>query len=170
MTRADRPDVRVRAATPVDVPALSLIATATFLETFAGILPGNAIVAHCAAAYDPAALAAKLGTSFLAEAPRGAPVGFAQVMAPDLPGALEGDVELKRIYLLSRFHGTGAGAALLSAAIGAAAGHRRLLLGVYAHNGRAIAFYRKNGFELIGERRFDVGGQLFDDVVLARPL
>jgi len=102
--------------------------------------------------------------------PGSAPVGFAQLTAPELPGAQDGDIELKRIYLLSRFHGTGVGAALMAAAVAGAAGHKRLLLGVYARNARAIAFYRKQGFEPIGERQFDVGGQLFDDVVLARPL
>ena len=171
---ADGQAWRIRQAEAGDVAALSLVATATFLETFAGVLPGGAIVAHCARAYAPEAFAAYLAKgsrAWIAEAaPGDAPVGFTQLTAPDLPGALDGDIELKRIYLLSRFHGTGAGAALMTAAVAGAEGYRRLLLGVYARNARAIAFYRKQGFEQIGERQFDVGGQLFDDVVLARPL
>jgi diamine N-acetyltransferase len=82
----------------------------------------------------------------------------------------KGDVELKRIYVLSRFHGTGVGAALMSAATSGAGAASRLLLGVYAGNARAIAFYTKNGFEPIGQRKFDVGGTLYDDVVLGRQL
>ena len=171
---ADGQDWQVRQAEAGDVAALSLVGTATFLETFAGVLPGPAIVAHCARSYAPEAFAAYLAKgsrAWIAEAvPGDAPVGFAQLTAPDLPGAQDGDVELKRIYLLSRFHGTGVGAALMAAAVAGAAGHKRLLLGVYARNARAIAFYRKQGFEPIGERQFDVGGQLFDDVVLARAL
>ena len=34
-------------------------------------------------------------------------------------------------------------------------------------NHRAIGFYTKQGFRQIGTRRFDVGGTLYDDVVLA---
>jgi ribosomal protein S18 acetylase RimI-like enzyme len=49
-------------------------------------------------------------------------------------------------------------------------GHARLLLGVKADNARAIAFYEKQRFRLIDTRRFDVGGTLYDDVVLARDL
>src|SRR3546814_4633931 len=64
---------------------------------------------------------------------------------------------LKRIYSLSRFHGSGLGAALMREAVAAAEGHRRLLLGVYARNERALAFYRKQGFVDIGTRRFNVG-------------
>lgn len=164
----------VREAEVGDIAALSLVASATFLETFAGVLPGDAIVAHCANAYAPERFAdyfAKGSRAWILEAaPGGAPIGFAQLTVPDLPGAGPGDVELKRIYLLSRLHGSGAGAALMAAAVAGAAGHARLLLGVYAHNARALTFYRKQGFVPVGERRFDVGGQLFDDVVLARPL
>ena len=46
----------------------------------------------------------------------------------------------------------------------------RLLLGVKQDNERAIGFYRKQGFEQIATRRFDVGGTFYDDVVLARAL
>ncbi|MDZ3830193.1 MAG: N-acetyltransferase [Sphingopyxis sp.] len=165
---------RVRPATRADAGALALIGAATFLETFAGILDGDAIVAHCERAHSRAAYEAYIDSgalAWLAEIGTGnAPVGFALSSAPDLPGARPGDYELKRIYSLSRFHGSGLGAALMKAAVDAAAEYERLLLGVYAGNARAIAFYRKQGFEPIAERQFDVGGKLYDDVVLARPI
>ena len=58
----------------------------------------------------------------------------------------------------------------MDAAVDAARGFQRLLLGVYRGNHRAIAFYRKSGFEQIAERRFEIGGTFYDDIVLARPL
>ncbi|MBL7396011.1 hypothetical protein, partial [Escherichia coli] len=83
-----------------DIAALSLVASATFLETFAGVLPGAAIVAHCANAYAPERFADYFASGsrgwILEAAPGGAPVGFAQLTAPDLPGAVPGDIELKR--------------------------------------------------------------------------
>lgn|SRR5690606_12299788 len=170
----DGPTWTIREAGGHDAPALALIGAATFLETFAGILDGAAIAAHCAAQHSEAAYRAALasgGRAWLAEAePGGAPVGFALVGKPDLDAAEAGDIELKRIYSLSRFHGSGMGAALMHEVVAAAKGHRRLLLGVYAHNARALAFYRKQGFADIGTRRFNVGGRLYDDRVLARPL
>lgn len=165
---------RLREAGSDDAPALALIGAATFLETFAGILDGDAIVAHCAAQHNEKAYRALLASgarAWIAEAqPGGAPIGFALVTKPDLAAAEEGDIELKRIYSLSRFHGTGLGAALMNQALAAAANHRRLLLGVYAGNARALAFYRKQGFADIGTRQFNVGGKLYDDLVLGRPL
>lgn len=165
---------RIRTAGADDTAALALVGAATFLETFAGVLAGDAIVAHCARAHTPQAYAGYLAGSahaWLAERdPGGAPIGFALLTPADLPCSRDGDVELKRIYTLSRFHGLGIGAALMDAVLDAAKGAKRLLLGVYAGNERAIAFYRKQGFVPVGERRFDVGGTLYDDLVLARPL
>jgi diamine N-acetyltransferase len=101
-------------------------------------------------------------------------VGFSLVGSADLPGSSTdgSDVELKRIYILSKFHGAGAGLKLMNLAIEYAQQHgfARLLLGVYAGNGRARAFYSKHGFIEIAERQFQVGNRLYDDVVLARAL
>ena len=170
----DIPTWTIREAGEDDASALALIGVATFLETFAGILDGDAIVGHCAAKHNAAAYRDHVATgarAWIAEAqPGGAPIGFALVGKPDLAAALDGDIELKRIYSLSRFHGTGLGAALMKQALEAASGYRRLLLGVYAGNQRAIAFYRKQGFADLGTRQFNVGGKLYDDLVLARPL
>lgn len=164
----------IRPADETDVEALALIGAATFLETFLGTLDGDAIIQHCAKAHSIEAYRRYFetgGKAWLACATPGeAPVGFALIGTADLAAAADGDIELKRIYLLSRLHGTGCGAALMAAALGGASGHRRLLLGVYAGNARALAFYAKQGFAKIANRRFDVGGKLYDDVVLARPL
>ena len=100
----------------------------------------------------------------------GAPLGYALIGQPDLDAAQDGDVELKRIYSLSRFHGSGMGAALMNAAVQASAGYQRLLLGVYHGNARALKFYAKQGFTQIGTRQFQVGPRLYDDYILARPL
>jgi ribosomal protein S18 acetylase RimI-like enzyme len=164
----------IRAAGPEDAPALALVGAATFLETFAGTVDGGAIVRHCARVHSAEAYARQFrdgASAFLATtAPGDAPVGYALLGRPDLPGAADGDIELKRIYALSRFHGSGLGNALMAAALAAAAGHRRLALGVYRGNARALAFYARHGFATVGERRFDVGGIAYDDLVLARPL
>lgn len=169
-------DWTLRAATPGDADRLALIGAATFLDGFAGILPGRAIVAHCRRHHSADSYARLLGdgaAGWLVEAATGgAPLGYALVTRPDLPGGGDGDIELKRIYLLSRLQGSGAGAALMTRAIDHARGQgaARLLLGVYVRNDRAIAFYRRHGFSAIGARQFQVGDQLCDDLVLARDL
>jgi len=187
--------VRLRRATINDAPALALVGAATFLEAFTWMLPGADIIAHCeknhtAEAYR-AALAQPHTRITLAETvASGAPVGYAMLVEPELPSfdVQPGDVELKRIYLLSRFRsrrtapvldstgrplaGLSAGQALMNAAIAEAQsmGCRRLLLGTNADNQRAIGFYRRNNFADAGTRSFQVGRQCCCDLIMARPL
>ena len=80
--------------------------------------------------------------------------------------------EIKRIYLLHRFQGQGLGAQLMEEALAdaKAAGFTRALLGVFGRNAAAIAFYRRQGFGQVGVRRFQVGANTYDDLVLARDL
>ena len=164
--------VTIREAGIEDAARLSLVSNATFLETFAGRIDGEALVAHCDTHHEAAYLAKLLeggARAWLAETD-GAPVGYALLNRPELEAADKGDIELKKIYVLSRFHGSGIARQLFDIVLQAAAGNNRLLLGVKEDNYRAIAFYRKQGFTQISTRRFDVGGKLYDDVVLARDL
>jgi len=168
----------IQEAGPGDAGRLAMVGQATFLETFAGILNGDDILAHCARQHAPELYADWLkkpeARLWLAETERGgAPVGYLVMDKPALPVALtQGDVEIKRIYLLHRFQGGGTGSRLMSAAFDAAraAGKTRALLGVYGRNESAIAFYERTGFRHIGERKFQVGDTWHDDVVLARSL
>ena len=168
----------LRRAVEADAAALSLVASATFLEAFAGVLDGRDIVAHCAANTSAAKFAAWIADPesvvALAEAEAGrAPVGYTVLTTPDLPVASQdGDIELKRIYALSSTHGGGLGPALMARVVEDARelGRERMLLGVYGGNARAQRFYVKQGFEVVGTRRFLVGSTWHDDLVFARAI
>jgi ribosomal protein S18 acetylase RimI-like enzyme len=171
-------EILIRECGPADAAALALVGQATFLESYADVLPGADILAHAEQEHGRERYAGWLGKPghrlWLAEMAEGAaPVGYAMLSPPDLPVPTDRyDLELKRIYLLHRFHGTGVGARLMTAAVEAARaqGARRLLLGVYGDNHKAMSFYGRQGFTRAGERKFQVGANLYDDLVLARPL
>jgi ribosomal protein S18 acetylase RimI-like enzyme len=169
--------VSIRQCGPGDEAALALVGQATFLETFAGILPGADIVAHCEKQHSTAKYAAWLADAksavWVAElAPGAAPVGYLVLTKPDLPLADvgPGDLEVKRVYLLQRCQGNGVGAQLMEAArlFAAAQGVRRLLLGVYGKNAAAIGFYERLGYVRVGTRDFQVGQGVYHDLILAR--
>jgi ribosomal protein S18 acetylase RimI-like enzyme len=171
--------VSLRECTADDASTLAIIAAATLLEAFAGFIPGDALLAHCAKNHFPGAYTAYLEKpqtrAWLAEVePGAAPVGYAMLTAPDFPAELVklGDIELRRIYLFSRFHGDGVGQRMIDTAVAGARQQaaKRLLLGVHPGNKRALAFYRRNGFAKIGVRTFQVGASTFEDPVLAREL
>jgi ribosomal protein S18 acetylase RimI-like enzyme len=176
--RDDAP-LPIRPAGLADLAALSLVGQATFLESYAGVLDSTDILAHCAHEHSPdlyrSTLRQPRARAWLAEAPVGrAAVGYILLGENTLlvPDRRPDDLEIKRIYLLHRFHGTGTGRALMDTALAAARemGACRVLLGVYSRNTRALAFYDRAGFHHAGERRFLVGATLHDDFILARDL
>ena len=81
----------------------------------------------------------------------------------------ERDVELKRIYVLNRFHGAGLGAKSMTTAMESAASDSftRILLGVFGVNSRAITLYARQGYVEAGVQKFRVGANEYDDLVLA---
>ncbi len=189
----------LRHATLADAPALALAGAATFLEAFTWMLPGADIVAHClkhhtAEVYahymehaDTRVTVAVTSSAVGFEQEPGSVVGYTLLCAPELPtfDVLPTDIELKRIYLFSRFRTApvidAAGAAipglrpaqaLLDATVAdaRALGRSRLLLGTHAGNLRAIAFYRRNGFGEAGTRTFQVGNQVCSDLIFAKVL
>ncbi|WP_223295423.1 GNAT family N-acetyltransferase [Granulicella mallensis] len=180
--------VTLRRATAADAAALALVGAATFLEAFTWMLPGADIVAHCAKNHTPEAYAAYLAKPdtriTMAVAGADVPVGYTMLTAPELPSfdVLPTDIELKRIYLFSRFRssatpvaghpGVRTAQALMDAAIAdaLALGRTRLLLGTHAGNERAIGFYRRNGFNEAGTRTFTVGTQVCCDLIFALDL
>jgi GNAT superfamily N-acetyltransferase len=191
--------VTLRRASAADAAALALVGAATMLEAFTWMLPGADIIAHCAKTHTAEAYRHYLAdpctriTLALAGPPLGfsiepdAPVGYAMLCTPELPSfdVLPTDIELKRIYLFSRFRGAPVvsaegvtqqglrpAQALLQAAIADARSLQRdrLLLGTHAGNQRAIAFYRRSGFEEAGSRTFQVGSQLCQDLIFAKRL
>ncbi len=191
--------VTLRRACDADADALALVGAATFLEAFTWMLPGGDILAHCKKHHTADSYRTYLAhpdtRMILAEAvPGGAPVGYAMLTAPELPTFVvrPTDIELKRIYVFSRFRssavevmrvspvtaelepipGLRTGQALMDTAVEEARAmeRKRLLLGTHAGNLQAITFYRKNGFEEVGTRTFQVGAQVCCDLIFAKSI
>lgn len=170
--------VTLRRATAEDAAALAVVGAATFLEAYTWALPGADIVEFCTRFHTTAEYAKYLALPdthiTLAVTGQDAPVGYAMVCAPDFEGfeLQPGDIELKRIYCLSKYRPGGVAKRMLEASEAAARtlGAKRILLGTNAGNQRAIRFYRKNGFEEAGSRSFTVGAQCCCDLVFAKTL
>ncbi len=166
----------IRVAASNDSGALALVGSATMLETYADRIPGPDLVAHCANRHGATFYEAWLGdpgiTIWLAETSTGAPAGYLVLMPVTLSYADRhpSDLEVQRIYVLGWYQGTGVGSRLMRCAL-RAAGMRaanRLVLGVMKANEPAVAFYHRQGFEVIGSRQFQVGASVFDDHIMGR--
>ena len=174
-------DLVLRRASEADAGAIALAGAATFLETYAGILDGFDIVAHCEREHSPARYLRWLQSATArvwavetrhASAMVGYMVGQVVDDNSDLPLAdlRPTDFEIRRIYILSRFQGAGIGRALVERAIADALslGAGRILLGVHSRNERAIGFYERLGFVTCGTRIFRIGSRDCDDKIMAR--
>jgi ribosomal protein S18 acetylase RimI-like enzyme len=81
-------------------------------------------------------------------------------------------IELSKVYVLPGSHGRGVAAPLMLATLDAAHGTGAvgIWLGVNQRNARAVRFYEKNGFIIVGEKTFSLGPELHSDFVMERAL
>lgn len=77
-------------------------------------------------------------------------------------------VELSKLYVLPAGHGGGVAATLMAATLDDARsrGVTSVWLGVNQQNARAIRFYGKSGFAVVGTKTFLVGTERHDDFVM----
>jgi ribosomal protein S18 acetylase RimI-like enzyme len=81
-------------------------------------------------------------------------------------------MELEKIYVRSSAQGPGLAKLLMEQAttLSKQLGFDYLYLGVWQENTRAIAFYKKNGFEIFDTRKFQLGSHWCEDYLLSLKL
>lgn len=81
-------------------------------------------------------------------------------------------LEVERIYVLKNFIGQGIGQSLLDKAFQRAREKdcKSIWLGVWNKNERAIRFYQKNGYKVVGEHVFLLGTDEQTDLIMRREL
>jgi ribosomal protein S18 acetylase RimI-like enzyme len=107
---------------------------------------------------------------FLIAESQGNPIGYAQLVMNSKDESIQGarPLELRRIYALQEYLGKGVGKELMNATI-EEAGRRGcdcVWLGVWERNQRAIDFYRKWGFRVVGSHTFVLGEDQQNDFVM----
>jgi len=128
---------------------------------------------HCAQNFRPEIQGREISDpqliTFVAEV-AGDLVGFAQLRLAHSTSCVPGvrPAELHRIYVASAWHGRGVAHDLMRKGIGAAAqaGSDCVWLGVWERNLKAIAFYHKHGFRIVGDHPFMLGRDRQRDLIL----
>lgn len=169
-------DLVVRRAGLEDAELLAELGARTFSETFAADNTAEDMAAYLATAFSPAQQAAELAdpqSTFQIAEVNGAAVGYAMLRSGGVPPPdVTGDqpIELVRLYVSRESLGTGVGAALMRACLSESSsqGHQTLWLGVWEHNFRAQAFYRKWNFQEAGIHVFQLGGDPQTDLLMQR--
>jgi hypothetical protein len=164
---ADGRRILLRSAYPSDAPALLLGLEMVAREGLIGAEPGERTLAQARGLIGQHAER----RSLMLVAMDGAHLAGACGLSPE-PFRRAAHVAELGMFLLPPWRGSGLGQALLQAALDWAgqAGYRKVVLGVFATNERAIGFYRKMGFQEEGLRRgqYVINGRLEDEVLMAR--
>lgn len=167
--------IALRRASPGDAARLAAFATTAFADTFGAQNRPEDMAAYLAEAFGESVQHDELidpqCTVFLAERD-GEIVGYAMLRDGPAPACVHdaSAIEIARLYADQRWIGAGIGALLMQRCLveAAARGRRTIWLGVWERNVRAIGFYQRWHFTIVGSQPFQLGGDRQNDRVMAR--
>jgi ribosomal protein S18 acetylase RimI-like enzyme len=170
--------VVIREATLEDAPLLADLAARLFQQTFAPMNTPEDMEFYLAGAFSKELQSMELGdpnrATVLAFDDAGTAIGFAMMRRGSRSEGVvaERPVEIQRIYADRSMHGRGLGSRLMNSCVEQARAWNGdlLWLAVWEENARAIAFYKRSGFEVVGVQDFVLGSDVQHDLVMGRPL
>ena len=170
--------VAIRQATIEDAALLADLGTRLFEQTFGSANSPEDMREFLPATFSidqqTAEIADPNRVSFIAFDEDGSAVGYAMTRRGSRGNGIvaERPVEVQRIYVDRSLHGRGLGDALMNSCVEQAREWDAdvLWLGVWQENPRAIAFYKRSGFSVVGTQDFVLGRDVQHDFVMARPL
>jgi ribosomal protein S18 acetylase RimI-like enzyme len=167
----------IRKASPGDNVLLAELGARTFQDTFGPANTAEDMADYVSRSFSPSQQQAELSdpsTVFLIAQAGEEVVGYARLRQGPAPAQVRASmgVEIVRLYAIQERIGRGVGHALMQACLDRADGQGNdvIWLDVWEHNGRARAFYRKWGFEDMGTQPFQLGNDLQNDILMARPV
>jgi ribosomal protein S18 acetylase RimI-like enzyme len=166
--------VTIRRADRGDAAALASLAERTFRDAFAATNDPVDMEIHCSTNFGPEVQLRDIQNPSLVTIlgdDDGHLVAFAQLRlhSPIDCVLAKHPSELYRLYVMKRLHGLGIAHELMRAVLETVrtVGSDRIWLGVWERNGRALAFYRKFGFEVFGDHVFQFGRDPQRDLIMA---
>jgi len=155
-------EIIYRDATAADAQALAAFAETTFTDTFGHLYPPEDLAAFVEAKYRPHVIRAEIDdpqTRYVLALRAERIVGYCKMGVVDMDVDAADALELHRLYVDRDTKGAGVAQALMDDALAWARGQgaKVMYLSVWENNARAQAFYKRYGFEHVGEHKFMVG-------------
>ncbi|MGH9727409.1 MAG: GNAT family N-acetyltransferase [Candidatus Acidiferrales bacterium] len=164
----------VRIANLTDAKALSHIAASTFALACSAGTPRDDIDAYIDSELTQCRFedhVASSSKSILVAEINSRIVGYLMLCYEEAPADLiaQRPLELRQIYVLPEYHGSGVAADLIACAVHEAiiGGYDSLWLGVSGSN-QGLTFYRKHGFSVAGKYHFPLGNIVYEGVLMSR--
>ena len=164
-----------RDGTPGDIAAIDGLFRATFCDTFAHLYADEDLQTFLGK-FTPEAWAEEMADpdyAFRLADDDGHTIGYVKLGPLMLPiAAADSACELRQLYVLKDWHGSGIARALMDWTLAEAERRqvRDLYLTVYTDNHRAMRFYQRYGFVAVGHYDFMVGSHADQDIIMKRVL
>ena len=173
----EKTKINIRYATAADAALLAELGATTYHDTFAADNTPENMAAYLAASFGPDKQASELAdptSLFLIAEMDDVAVGYARLKEGQPSAGITGlrPIEIVRLYARKEWIGQGVGTTLMKACLHEAEkrGCDTIWLGVWEHNPRGRAFYRKWGFVEVGTHIFQLGDDLQNDLLMQRPV
>lgn len=164
--------ISLRLASPNDGMAAAATGRRCFTETFGPSFPADDLALHLERMFGPGGLPAELADPsiqvMLAE-DGGEIAAYLKLVAMTLPVEHPPvSLEIKQLYVLEPWQGKGVAAMLMDWAVRSARERNApaLFLSVWEEGARAIAFYQRHGFRIVGHAPFRLGTRDYQDPVM----
>ena len=164
----------LRKATIQDAEALAEIGARTFYDTYVNQMPEEDLLQSIEDIFSPAKQTAELKdpqSHFIVVEINSELIGYVKLSGMEEHAYLQNPVRaihLSRLYLLKNWIGYGIGKALMQACIDHARkqAYHAIKLEVWEHNHKAMAFYKKWGYEQTGVVSVQIGNERQSDLVM----
>src|SRR4030095_2093406 len=170
--------IKIITAVPSDAAVISSIGRQSFRDAFAHLFDDKEVLQeyldYTYAVDKIAKSIRKENNVFFLAFVENVPVGFAKVKRHSLNEQIDSiaQMELQKLYVLTYYHGSGTGAALMERVLDLANEIKPDFLWLDTHmtNAKAIRFYEKKGFAIVGKHHFVIGEQTFDYYLMSLPI
>jgi len=169
-------EATIRRAGPADAPVLATLGAETFTETFGHLYAREDLEAYLVGSHSVEAwtrtLTDPVRAAWLATLGGATAAGFIAVGACKLPIENREPTagEIHQLYVLARHHNLRLGSRLMDIGLEwlESQGRTPLYVGVWSENLGAQRFYRRYGFERVGEYGFPVGKTVDHEFILRK--
>lgn len=166
-------DISIVKATTDNLLELQVIGRTTFYETFKEYNTESDLTKYLNDSFSLKKLTAEINNPnsffFLAKNQDNV-IGYLKlnIGSAQTESMIENALEIERFYVLKAFHGTGVASKLYFTAQEFAFDRqlKRIWLGVWENNERAIKFYKKQGFEEFSQHIFKLGDDEQTDIIM----
>ena len=169
--------ITVRTCGPKDIDTLVSLGIKTFRDTFDEYNDPANMIRYLNKTFSRKVIEEEMkqpGTVFFLAIDGRRAAGYAKIRSSPTPAGLNGtsSLEIERLYAHRDYIGKRVGHLLMQTCLAYAKKKecRTVWLGVWENNSRAIAFYKKNGFEQFGQHTFMLGNDPQTDWLMKKEL